>query len=253
MALGKLKTLYRKWYWFYHNHSKIDQYEKFRQAYFYGPITYSTDGIVTCANADFIQHEPFLSSYKAAAATNPWAGFTSQWRVYIVCWFAEQVKKLPGAFVECGVNTGAYARAVVQYTNFNSLGKTFYLFDTFEGLVSDQVTDEEKKAGISKYDTAYTDVYEQVKKTFTGYNVEIVKGRVPETLEKFHDNEVCFLSIDMNAVVPEIAAAEFFWPKLVKGDVILLDDYGFPNHINQKLAFDKFASERNVQILSLPT
>jgi hypothetical protein len=32
-----------------------------------------------------------------------------------------------------------------------------------------------------------------------------------------------------------------------------LDDYGFPQHINQKNAFDKFAKDRGVQILSLPT
>jgi O-methyltransferase len=45
----------------------------------------------------------------------------------------------------------------------------------------------------------------------------------------------------------------FFWDKLVKGGVMILDDYGFPGHINQKKAFDQFAFERGVQILYLPT
>jgi hypothetical protein len=52
---------------------------------------------------------------------------------------------------------------------------------------------------------------------------------------------------------PKIAAAEYFWSRIVSGGVIILDDYGFPHHINQKLAFDQFAKERNVQILCLPT
>jgi hypothetical protein len=57
----------------------------------------------------------------------------------------------------------------------------------------------------------------------------------------------------MNVVQPEIAAAEYFWDKLVQGAVLILDDYGFPQHIHQKIAFDDFAKQRNQTILSLPT
>ena len=76
------------------------------------------------------------------------------------------VKNLPGDYVECGVNTGAYSRAVIDYIEFDSLGKTFYLLDTFQGLVKSQVTENELKAGIDMYFHTYTDVYEQVVKTF---------------------------------------------------------------------------------------
>jgi hypothetical protein len=57
----------------------------------------------------------------------------------------------------------------------------------------------------------------------------------------------------MNCVAPEIAAADFFWNKISVGGVMILDDYGFPQHINQKIAFDKFALEKKVEILCLPT
>jgi hypothetical protein len=57
----------------------------------------------------------------------------------------------------------------------------------------------------------------------------------------------------MNVKEPEIAAANYFWEKVVKGGVVILDDYGFPKHIEQKLAFDQFAKEKGVEILSLPT
>jgi hypothetical protein len=57
----------------------------------------------------------------------------------------------------------------------------------------------------------------------------------------------------MNSVEPEIAAATFFWDKVVKGGVVILDDYGFPLHINQKIAFDRFVLERGQSILCLPT
>jgi hypothetical protein len=65
--------------------------------------------------------------------------------------------------------------------------------------------------------------------------------------------KVCYLSIDMNCKEPEIAAAEFFWDKLVSSGVIVLDDYGFTLHRAQKDAFDEFAFKRGVRVLSLPT
>jgi len=50
-----------------------------------------------------------------------------------------------------------------------------------------------------------------------------------------------------------LAAANFFWDKIVRGGVVILDDYGFPMHIIQKRAFDEFALEKGQTILCLPT
>ena len=133
------------------------------------------------------------------------------------------------------------------------MDKTFYLFDTFSGLNESQITQNEKESGINNYIGTYKNVFEEVKKTFFKYNVKIIKGLVPETLDICSSKKICYLSIDMNVTEPEIAAAIFFWDKIVKGGVVILDDYGFPPHINQKLAFDKFAKERGASILALPT
>ena len=124
---------------------------------------------------------------------------------------------------------------------------------TFSGLVEDLVSDKEKSAGINNYFGSYKDVYQQVKETFSAFNVEVIKGAVPDTLPLCKAEKICYLSIDMNCVEPEIAATEYFWDKVVSGGVIILDDYGFPDHINQKDAFDKFAKEKKVEILCLPT
>ncbi len=64
---------------------------------------------------------------------------------------------------------------------------------------------------------------------------------------------MCYLSLDMNIVKPEIAAIEFFWDKLVSGAPILLDDYGWLHYSLQKVEMDKFASKKGVKILTLPT
>lgn len=223
---------------------------------FYGPITYSTDGLITSSNCDFINEPKFAKAYEKALATSPWPGYTLQWRVYNVCWFADLVKNLEGDYVECGVNTGAYSRAVIEYINFNELNKTFYLFDTFCGLDPKQISEEEKIAGIEKkYINNYKieGLYEQVKQTFSAFNVKIIKGLVPDTLPECKSAQICYISIDMNVMEPEIAAMNYFWSKIVKGGVVLLDDYGFSQHVCQKKAFDRFAKEQGVDILTMPT
>jgi hypothetical protein len=256
----KLKKYLLKFKWFLQHFADIGFDKRLisvhcplMPTHFLGPITYNTDSLVTSNNCDFIIDPKFAKAYEKAVATEPWVGFTLQWRVYIVCWFANKVKSLEGDFVECGVNTGAYSRAIVEYINFKSLDKTFYLFDTFSGLDEKQITESEKKAGISGYIGNYKDVYEQVKNTFSTFNVNVIKGTVPDTLAKCKAEKICYLSIDMNVTEPEIAAANFFWDKIVKGGVIILDDYGFPPHINQKIAFDNFAKAKGVDILTLPT
>jgi len=50
---------------------------------------------------------------------------------------AQQTKSLPGEFVECGVNRGGMARVVMEYVNFSSMNKKFYLLDTYCGIPDD--------------------------------------------------------------------------------------------------------------------
>jgi len=242
--------------WFFTNRGLINPEFEYVTPGFGGkyPFTYNTDGLATCNNCDFIHEPKFAHAYQAAKDTNPWEGFTLQWRMHIVCYFANLVKHLEGDFVECGVNTGAYSRAVIDYIDFNSNNKTFYLLDTYEGLVESQISEEEKKDNaITQYLTHYKNVYQEVVRTFAPFNVKIIRGAVPDTLPECTAEKIAYLSIDMNCVAPEIAAANYFWDKIVKGGVIILDDYGFPMHINQKIAFDKFAKERRIEILCLPT
>ncbi len=101
----------------------------------------------------------------------------------------------------------------------------------------------------------FEECLEEVRNTFAPYHktVRIIPGAVPATLSQVEADRVAFLSIDMNNAAPEIAAAEFFWPRLSPGAPIVLDDYGWSEHAEQKQAFDEFAKRHSVVILSLPT
>ena len=140
----------------------------------------------------------------------------------------------------------------MRYLDFKTVPKRFWLYDTFEGLVDSQITEAERAKGIDK--KSYEPCYEQVRQTFAefGDQVEIVRGPIPDTLTRSPD-KVAFMSIDMNCVAPEMAAGEHFWPRLSPGALIVLDDYGWAGHINQKYAWDEFAQRHGVHILTLPT
>jgi O-methyltransferase len=215
-------------------------------------FTYNQDGLSTIHNADFLQHPRFKAAYKLAEDNAAFRGAPIHWRVYVACWCAQQAIRLEGDFVECGVYRGGLSRAIIEYVDFARTGKQFYLLDTYEGLVEKYISPEEKRAGVVP--GGYEPSYEFVVEAFRPFpSVHVIKGPVPETLSQVSTEKVSYLSLDMNCSQPEVAAAEFFWPKLVAGGMILLDDYAYCGHPLSKKGMDEFANRKGVQILSLPT
>jgi O-methyltransferase len=222
-------------------------------------ITYAYDLLYTYHNCDFMKDPRFMKSYELGKATDingtVLANYEIYWRIHVLCWAAAHAKKLEGDFVDCGVNTGIFSRAVINYVDFNSLNKKYYLLDTFGGLDERFSTEEEFNQKLNlKYKQNEASLYQQVQNTFRGFNVKIIKGAVPETLPLVDAQKIAFLSIDMNCIQPEVEALNYFWDKLVPGAIIILDDYGYGNLTNeQKLAHDTFAKSKGVEVLSLPT
>lgn len=217
-------------------------------------VTYNQDRLVTQHNCDFMQNELFQKAYLAGEATNSWKGQPIHWRLHILFWAAERARQMEGDFIECGVNRGGFSRAVIEYLDFTTLSpRKFYLLDTFNGLVEKFLTEEEKDNVRNEF-VHFEECFDEVQKCFAGFeNVILVRGVIPDTLPQVKTERVCFISIDMNCVEPEIAAAEYFWDKMVSGAAMVLDDYGWTEFINQKRAFDEFAKRKNVPILALPT
>jgi hypothetical protein len=213
--------------------------------------SYDDGHLISFYNADFLDEPRFQEAYRLGQQTDSWQGFDVRWRAYVVCWAAAHGSRLRGDFVECGVNRGGHGRAIMHYVDFASMhDRHFYLLDTYCGI-----PEQDRDPASAYYHSAYRDCYESVVRTFRPFrNAHVIRGRVPDTLDQVPSRRVCFLSIDMNCVGPEIAAAEFFWDRLLPGAVVLLDDYGAGVwHLPQKHAFDEFARRKGVEILSLPT
>ena len=126
----------------------------------------------------------------------------------------------------------------------------FYLFDTFCGVVEQQITCDDKGAHSNHYEECYAEVFQYFSKWS---NIKLVRGVIPESLGSVDISNVAYLSIDMNCALPEKAALEYFWPRMQHGGIILLDDYGWRGYENQKRIHDEFARSVGTEVLPLPT
>ena len=175
------------------------------------------------------------------------------WRLHTLAWAARSAVKLPGDFVECGVFLGLSAAVVTSVLEFERAEKTFYLYDTFEGL-------SERYSSAGERETAPDEIFaaaglgEAVVKRFEGYaNVRVIKGVVPDILDEACPDDVAYLHLDMNAAKAEIGALEVLFDRMVPGGFLVLDDFAHSRHRNQFTEERAWFKAHGHEVLELPT
>src|SRR5213596_151114 len=100
----------------------------------------------------------------------------------------------------------------MDYLDWDSLGKQFYLLDTFRGLDERFVSPEDKASGAVEKNTQnlatgfYVQGLEGVRANFSQWkNVSLIEGPIPETLPMVRANKIAYLHLDMNCSPPEVA------------------------------------------------
>jgi len=218
-----------------------------------GVDQYESDGLQSVHNHNFLRDEVFQLALKRGLQADPNLGFMT-WRLHVALWAARHASSIPGDFVECGVNRGFLSSAIMSSLDWNRLNRSFFLFDTFQGIATEFLSAEEIKSGRLDHNRLFSECFEDVERNFAEFQrVQLVRGRVPETLATVDIGKVAYLSIDMNCAQADAAAFEHFWPRLVPGAVILLDDYAYHGFEETYSCFNRLASRYHVPILSLPT
>lgn len=206
----------------------------------------------TRMNASCVQEDKFLKSIKYAES------ITKQtrplWTSYNLIWAALNGLKLEGDFVELGVEKGYHSLSIIHYlkdTNFNN--RKFYLMDSWEGVDIDSLDSTERNQD-KEWNKNFTGFYNEVLNHFKSYYfVIMIKGFIPATLQYLPTNKIAFLHLDLNSVNPEVNALEFLWDKMIKGAIIILDDYNQTGREIQKDGIDKLGNKLNFDVLCLPT
>jgi len=172
-----------------------------------------------------------------------------------------RISDLPGAIVECGVFKGASLcrwiklRALLE----NPSSRRIIAFDTFgEFPDADFVDDIPARArfvaeagnqGISR------DHLEDLLRTQDLFmNIELIQGDILESVPVYvrlqPELKIALLNIDVDMLAPTRVCLEQFYPRLVRGGIAILDDYGaFPG---ANKAIDDLFDRTGVTIRKLP-
>jgi O-methyltransferase len=165
----------------------------------------------------------------------------TQYEAYIVCMATQATAKLGGDIAEIGVYQGGSARLICKYKG----NKAFHLFDTFEGLPE-----------LNKFDTSnefykgqFNDTsFELIGKLLNNYpNISIHKGYFPDTAGPVLDKKFSLVNLDVDLHKTTHDALEFFYPRMVKGGIILSHDY--VNADGVRKAFDDFFADKPEPVL----
>jgi hypothetical protein len=168
---------------------------------------------------------------------------------------------ISGAIVECGVFKGA---SLARFTMFRELSENDYskkilAFDTF-GLYPETNFEADKKQRQKFLESAghQSISVEQFVKVLEhkgcNRNIELIAGdickTIPKYLKKIPDLKISLLNLDTDIYEPAVTILEYFWPRIEKGGILILDDYSvFPGETK---AVDDYFSNKNVDIRNLP-
>jgi|TARA_Y100000031_G_scaffold9390_1_gene10292 hypothetical protein len=179
-------------------------------------------------------------------------------KIFYLCKYFISIKNIEGDFFECGVFKGFSSLLLrsleEKLSNFNI--NNYFLIDSFEGL--SDFLDEDKSLNPEIIQNKKGDLkanIEDVEILFNQFkNVKIFKGWIPKVFESLDENnKYKFVHIDVDLYQPTFDTLNYIYDKVVKGGIIITDDYHsslFPG--NQK-AWKKYFNSKNIRSISLPS
>ena len=168
----------------------------------------------------------------------------------------KKIIDLPGAVVECGVFRGG---TLIQFATFRELIETessrkIIGFDVFGEFPEAQNAADQKfreswvketnNEFLTKEELAQSLAHKRIG------NVELVKGDILETARCYVANhpelKIALLHIDTDIYEPAKEALDVFFDRVVKGGVVVFDDYGTVD--GETRAVDEFFGETKPEL-----
>lgn len=153
-------------------------------------------------------------------------------------------KHLDGVCAELGVYRGAFAAEI----NRLFPDKKLYLFDTFTGFDERDLHIAEDAADRYR---DFSDTSEQIVRSALPHPEQavFVKGYFPESLAQLPEKDdlsFVLVSLDPDLYNPAYSGMEYFYPRLVKGGMILVHDYTSTQFPGVRQAVDRYAGEHGI-------
>lgn len=161
--------------------------------------------------------------------------------------------------VEAGVGNGSTLTFLLKLQNFFGDQRAIYAFDSFEGFPKGSQNDSEEflrkgKPGYKNFTLSFVKEklkYHQIS-DFDISRVEFIKGFIPNSLVSFNGVGISLLNCDLDLYEPTKDTLNFFWPYMVPGGVVMLDEYDIGHDQEKwpgaKKAIDEFCEEMSIQL-----
>lgn len=186
---------------------------------------YCEDGLISAHQHAFVNEPRFKEAYDYAvrvSGTDP----QNRWRILIALWCVRQSMILPGDLIELGVNHGFTSGAIMHY--FRPIMRRFWLIDCWN------------KPG-------YNNDVTKIEARFSCQ--QIIVGELPDALWRIGSSKLAFIHFDLNDGRAEVESFLRLRDSMLKGTVILLDDYNYAGFEDTKKEWDTLG----LNIMPLPT
>ncbi|WP_445146216.1 TylF/MycF/NovP-related O-methyltransferase [Dyella sp. Tek66A03] len=191
----------------------------------------------------------FLDDFNRMSPGNPY----SQDRKWTLREYVKFNNALQGDLAECGCHVGTSAFFIAQASTHGKL----YLFDSFQGLSAPDATDLDVAESVMPWSEGGGDMTASettLRHNLARYDtVEVLPGWIPERFAEVADRQFRLVHVDVDLYQPTRDSLNFFYPQLVKGGVIVMDDYGFKTCPGATRAADELAASEGIEILHLAT
>lgn len=193
------------------------------------------------------EDKEFLKSYKHFY---PYNNF-SQDRKFILKEFGRFVSSFEGDIAECGSYQGASAYYLAK-TNPKT---TIHCIDSFEGLSSPSQDDIVNSPEHRPWQTGdLSSPLEVITKNLANFtNVKIYKGWIPDVFADLTERKYKLVHIDVDLYEPTKASVEYFFPRMISGGIMILDDYGSLLCPGAKKAADEYFDRIGLPVLLFPS
>lgn len=158
-------------------------------------------------------------------------------------------KNVAGAIAELGVYRGEFA----AFLNRLFPDRTLYLFDTFEGFSSNDLSSGEE-GGFSRAavgDFHDTNIELVIARMARPERVVVRKGYFPDTTEGLEER-FALVSLDVDLYKPTIAGLNYFYPRLSPSGCIFIHDYNNRRYKGVRSAVEEFSDATGAPLVQLP-
>jgi len=178
--------------------------------------------------------------------------------IRIIFHLLDSVLSLAGDIAECGVWQGSALIPTGLYLQRRAPGKRLLGFDSFQGLdsaVSRDVAlggDDDPRKRVGGFsNTSYEAVSQRVRQFGLADTVTLARGYFADTLPRYTDSRFCFVHLDCVIYDSYRQCLEHFYPRMVTGGIILLDEYNDPPWPGCTKAVDEFVADKPEKIAEI--